>query len=171
MRRKFIFYFIFIILFLLLQTTLLQYITVHGVIPNLLITFAVVAALLRNSTEGAAVGLISGMCLDMQFGPIKGLYALLGLYLGIAAGSVNRRMFRENLMVVIFFTFLYSVAYESVVYIVNNIMSGDIHFIFALTTVILPEAIYNSAISVLLFPLVLKAGRWFEAADVKARKY
>jgi len=169
--RKFIFYFIFILLFLLLQTTLLQYITVYGVMPNLLIVFTIVTALIRNSTEGAAVGLISGMCMDMQFGSVKGFYALLGLYLGIAAGSVNRRMYRENLMVVIFFTFIYSVAYESVIYIINNIMSGDIRIISAFTTVILPETLYNCAVSVLLFPLVSKAGKWFDAATAKARKY
>ncbi len=171
MKRKIFFYFIFIVLFLLLQTTLLQYARIYGVMPNLLITFTIVAALIRNSTEGAAAGFFSGLCIDLQFGAVIGFHALLGLYLGIAAGSVNRRIFRENLMVVIFFTLIYSVAYESVVFIINNIMSGSIKFIFAFTKVILPEAVYNGAVSILLFPLLVKAGKRFDMTSAAVRKY
>ena len=78
-------------------------------------------------------GLFSGFCIDMQFGPVLGFYALLGMYTGIAAGSLSRRIYRENVLVVVFFTFVYSIAYESVVFIINNIMSGDIGFTFAFT--------------------------------------
>lgn len=106
----------------------------------------------------------------MQFGPVLGFYALLGMYTGIAAGSLSRRIYRENVLVVVFFTFVYSIAYESVVFIINNIMSGDIGFTFAFTKVILPEAIYNCAVSVLMFPLLVSAGKWFDAAR-SARKY
>jgi rod shape-determining protein MreD len=171
MKKKVFFYLIFIVLFLVLQTTLLHYIKIHGVMPNLLITFIIVTALIRNSTEGAAVGFFSGLCIDLQFGPVIGFRALLGFFLGLAAGSVNRRIFRENLMVVIFFSFIYSVAYESVIFIINNIMTGDIRFVFAMTKVILPEALYNSVMSVLLFPLLVKAGKRFGMSAAAVRKY
>lgn len=170
MKRKLVVYFFIIFLLLMLQTTLLQYTRIRGVMPNLLITLTIVTALVRNSTEGAAVGFFSGFCIDMQFGPVLGFYALLGMYTGITAGSLSRRIYRENVLVVVFFTFVYSIAYESVVFIINNIMSGDIGFTFAFTKVILPEAIYNCAVSVLMFPLLVSAGKWFDAAR-SARKY
>jgi rod shape-determining protein MreD len=171
MKRKIFFYFFFIIFFLVLQTTLLQYVSIYGVIPNLLIVFTIVTAILRNSTEGAVVGFFTGLCIDMQFGSVIGFHALLGLYLGLAAGTISKRVYRENLMIVVFLTFVYSIAYEAAVYLINNIMNADIRIIFAFTNVILPEAIYNSAVSVLLFPLVLKAGRRFDATGATARKY
>ena len=77
---------------------------------------------------------------------------------------------QENVLVAVPFTFIYSIAYESVVFIINNIMSGDISFAFAFTKVILPEAVYNSAVSVLLFPLLAAAGKWFDTART-ARNY
>ena len=120
------FYFFFILFFLLLQTTLLHYAKIYGVIPNLLITLTIVTALVRSSTEGAAVGLFSGLCIDMQFGTVLGFYALLGMYAGMAAGIVSRRIYRENVLVVVPFTFVYSIIYESVVFILNNIMTGNI---------------------------------------------
>ncbi len=171
MKRKILFYFFFIIFFLLLQTTLLQYTRIHGIIPNILLVFTIVTALIRNSNEGAAVGFFAGLCIDIQFGGILGFNALLGFYLGIAAGFVTKRVYRENLMIVAFFTFVYSIAYETIVYLINNIMAADFQLIFAFINVILPEAIYNCVVSILLFPLILKAGRRFDASGASARKY
>ncbi|NLK87278.1 MAG: rod shape-determining protein MreD [Clostridiaceae bacterium] len=171
MKRKILFYFFFIILFLVLQTTLVRFVSIYGVIPNLLIVFTIVTAVLRNSTEGSAVGFFTGLCIDMQFGSVLGFYALLGLYLGMAAGTISKRVYRENLMIVVFLTFVYSIAYEAAVYLIYNLMNADIQIVYAFTNVILPEALYNCVISILLFPLVLKAGRKFDTPGAAARKY
>ncbi|NLV36300.1 MAG: rod shape-determining protein MreD [Clostridiaceae bacterium] len=171
MKKKALFYFFFIVLFLLLQTTLLQYVAIYGVKPNILVVFIIVTALLRGESEGAPAGFFAGLSLDLMFGSAIGFYALLGLYLGIAVGATNKKIFRENILIVVFFTFIYSLAYESLVYIVNNIMSGDMNFLYALTRTVLPESAYNCVVAVLLFPLVMKAGKWFDGADKKVRKY
>ncbi|HEX2947750.1 MAG TPA: rod shape-determining protein MreD [Clostridia bacterium] len=171
MKRKFIFYSFFILVFFLLQTTLLHYAAILGVIPNILIVFVIITGLLRGNTEGGTVGFFAGLVVDLVFGSVLGFYALLGLYLGIAAGSVSRRLFRENLLVAVFFTFVYSVLYESMIYIINNIMSGSMQFWFAMTDIILPESIYNSIIAILMFPLLIRAERWFEGKESNARKY
>jgi rod shape-determining protein MreD len=171
MKKRILFYLFFIFLFLLLQTTLLQYAEIYGVKPNIIIVFVIVTALLRGAVEGGAVGFFAGLALDMMFGGVLGFHALLGFYLGIAAGSSNKRLFRENMLVVVFFTFIFSVAYESAVFIINNIMSGDIKLLYALTSVILPEAAYNSALVVFILPLLIKADRWFKGPARQARKY
>jgi rod shape-determining protein MreD len=171
MKKKFLFYFLFIILSLLLQTTLLQYMEIYGVKPNLLVVFVITVALLRGSEEGGAVGLFAGLAADLMFGGVLGFYALFGFYLGIAVGTSNKRLFKENLLIAVFFTFVYSVAYESVIYIVNNIMSVDMGFLYAFTRIILPEAAYNSLAAVLIFPLVIRADRWFKEKDKLIRRY
>jgi len=171
MKKKILFYLSFILLFLLLQTTLLQYVEVFGVKPNLLVVFIITVALLRGSEEGAAVGLFAGLAADMMFGGVLGFYALFGFYLGISVGIFNKRLFKENLLIAVFFTFVYSVAYESVIYIVNNIMNTDMGFLYAFTRIILPEAAYNSAAAVLIFPLAIRADHWFEEKDKLIRKY
>ena len=155
----------------MLQTTLLHYAAIVGVIPNILIVFVIITGLLRGNIEGGTVGFFAGLATDMLFGGILGFYALLGLYLGIAAGSVSRRLFRENLLVAVFFTFVYSGLYESLIYVINNIMSGNMHYLYALTAVILPESIYNSVIALLMFPLLIRAEGWFGGKESTVRKY
>lgn len=171
MKLKVLFYSFFILMILLLQTTLLHYAAIYGVMPNILIVFVIVTALLRGNVEGGVVGFFAGLALDMLFGSVLGFYALLGFYLGIAAGSINRRLFRENLLVVLFFTFVYSVIYETVVYILNTIMSGHIDLLYPLTRVILPEAVYNCAVAVLIYALLIRADKRFADTGKLARKY
>lgn len=171
MKRKLLFYFFIVILLLLLQTTLLQYVAIYGVLPNLLVVFIISAALLRGNVEGGAVGLFAGLAADLMFGSVFGFYALFGFYLGIVVGSLNKRLFRDNLLIVVFFTFVYSAAYESVIYTINNVMNIDMDFMYVFTRVILPEAAYNSAVAVLIFPLVIKADKWFNDTDKTIRKY
>lgn len=171
MKRKIFFYLLFIILFLVLQTTLLDYVAIYGIKPNLIITFVIVASLVRGNIEGGTVGFFSGLALDLLFGSVVGFYALLGMYLGIAAGSVNRRLFRENLLVVLFFTFVYSVVYEAAVYTLNTIMGGNMELLYPLTRIILPEAAYNCVAAVLLYALVIRMDRRFADTGKIARKY
>jgi len=171
MKRKVLFYSFFILVFLLLQTTLLHYAAIMGVIPNILVVFIIITGLLRGNIEGGIVGFFAGLAVDLLFGGVLGFYALLGMYLGIAAGSVNRRLFRENLLVAVFFTFVYSVLYEFLIYVINNIMSGNMQYLYALTDVILPESVYNSIIALLMFPLLIRVEGWFEGKESKLRKY
>lgn len=171
MRFKILFYSICILLFLLLQSTLLQYIRIYSVIPNLLVVFIILTALIRGNVEGAVVGFFAGLALDMLSGKLLGFYTLLGMYLGIAVGSVNRRLYRENLLVVVFFTFAASVLYETAVYFLNTFMSGDIELLYPLTHRILPEALYNSVAAVFLYAFVIRTNRRFEEKSKAARKY
>lgn len=171
MKSRILFYTSFILLFLLLQSTLLQYIRIYNVIPNLLIVFVINVALVRGNVEGGTVGFFAGLALDMMFGKLLGFYALLGMYLGIAVGSVNRRLFRDNLLVVVFFTFIASALYETAVYILNTFMSGNMSLLFPMTGIILPEAVYNSIASVFIFALIIRMNERFVEAGKAARKY
>lgn len=171
MKIKTLFYTLFILLIILLQTTLFQYIAIRGVMPNLAIVFIIVTAFMRGSPEGAAVGFFAGLALDMMFGNVLGFYALLGFYLGFFVGSLNKGIYKENLLLVVFFTFIFSIVYEVVVYVINNIMSGSIDLLYPFTAIILPEAIYNSAFSILIYPLILKAGKYFDRSGKLPRKY
>lgn len=171
MKFRILFHAICILLFLVLQSTVLQYARIYNVIPNLLIVYVIIAALIRGNVEGGIIGFFAGLALDMTFGKLLGFYALLGMYLGIAVGSVNRRLYRENLLVVVFFTFAASVIYETAVYFLNTVMSGDMNLIYPMTGRILPEALYNSVAAIFIYWLVMRMNRRFEEASKAARKY
>ncbi len=171
MKLKVLVYTILLLLLLLLQSTLLGYARIYNVKPNLLIVFVICVALLRGNIEGASVGFFAGLLLDMAFGKFIGFYTLLGFYLGLAVGSVNRRLYRENYLVAVFFTFVATLVYEAAVYVLSNFMSDNMELLMPLTTKILPEAAYNSLVSIIIFAVVIKISHRFEKSGKSARKY
>lgn len=140
----------------MLQSTVLEYVRIFNVKPNLLLIFIVSVALLKGNVEGAVVGFVCGLAQDIVSGKAIGFYALLGLYLGIAVGSVNKRLYRENILVITFFTFVSTVAYEWGVYFLSTFLQDDLDFIYPIRNIILPEAIYNSAVSIFIYIFAIK---------------
>lgn len=171
MKLRILIYAAFLFLLLILQSTLLGYVSIYNVKPNLLVIFVVSVALLRGDKEGAVVGFFAGLMLDMAFGKLLGFYALLGMYLGFAVGSVNKRLYRDNFFVILFFTFVSTALYESSVHILSTLMTGTTDIIWTFTMKILPEAIYNSIVSILIFSVVKKINVLFDASGKNTRKY
>jgi rod shape-determining protein MreD len=171
MKLKVLFSGFSILLIILIQTTLLDYVRVFGVKPNLIFVFVVSIALLRGNVEGAVTGFFAGLMQDIVSGKVIGFYALLGIYLGLIMGSVNKRLYRENIFVVIFFTFVSTIAYESVVFFLGVFLKGQWSFIYPFKGIIIPEAIYNAVISIFTYILVIKTDHWIERAGRLPRRY
>ena len=174
MKIKVLIYAVCIFLLVLLQSTLLNYIRIYDVKPNLLLVFVICVALLQGNVEGSIIGFLTGLTQDMLFGRILGFYAILGLYTGLIIGSFNKRLYRDNFFVVTFFTFVVSLVYEELVYLLNTIkpvLDGNADLLFALKNVVLPEAIYNSVASIFIYILVIKLDERFEELVKTSRKY
>lgn len=171
MRMKIIAYTILIFFAVLIQSSLGSSIRIYGVKPNITITLIVIVALMRGNIEGAVVGFFCGLMQDCVSGTVIGFYALLGLYLGYVIGSINKKLYRENILIAIFLTFVSSIVYEYLVYLLSTFLRAPLGFIEPMTKVILPEAIYNSAISIIIFIIFIKLHMRFEKLDKNARKY
>ena len=179
MKKKILIYTVCILIIALIQVTLLNYIKIFNVKPNLFIVFVIIAAFFRGSYEGAVIGFFAGITQDMVSGKVLGFYAILGLYLGLIVGSINKRLHRENLILNILNTFLFSFLYESVLFVIlkwsplligKNSLIG-INVLDALKRIILPEAVYNSIISIVVFIIFIKINDKLETESKAARKY
>jgi rod shape-determining protein MreD len=171
MKARIAVYTLYIFLIMLIQSTVLEYARIYNVKPNLSIIFIVSVALLRGNVEGAAIGFFFGLSQDIIAGKVLGFYALLGLYLGLIIGSLNKRLYRENIFVVIFFTFIASFIYESIVGLVGLFSFDKIEMIFIIKNEILPESIYNSIVSIFIYVFVIKINSKFQDINNIKRKY
>lgn len=171
MRYKVITFTASIFLIALIQTTILNYISVFNVKPNLLMIFVIAVALLRGNVEGAVVGFFCGLVQDATSGSIFGLYTLLGMYTGLIIGSVNKRLYRENFFVIIFFTFISTAVYEFSVYILRTFDFNQANLLYSLRSVVLPEAIYNGIASIFIYIIVIRMNYRLEAREKSARRY
>lgn len=174
MKAKVFLYTVCILVIVLVQSTILEYARIYNIKPNLMIVFVICVAFLRGSSEGAVIGFFMGLLQDMLFGRVLGFYALLGMYLGLTVGMINKRLYRDNFLVIVFFTFVSTIVYETAVFILtslNIIINGQVNLLYPMGKVILPEAVYNSVTAIFVYIFVIKLNFKFEEMDRSVRKY
>jgi len=171
-------YVVCILIIASIQSTLVDYIKINNVKPNLLLIFIISIALLRGNIEGGIVGFFAGLVQDILFGKVLGFYALIGLYFGVIIGMLNKRLYRDNYLVVTFFTFTSTIVYELLIYLFNTLLplalsSGDFSFelLNPLMNVTLTETLYNSLMSIPIYILTMKIDNKIEIAIKNSRKF
>lgn len=155
----------------IIQTNIIGYIDVLNIKPNLFIVLIASFALLNGAFEGAVIGLIAGFIQDIILGNSVGGYTLLGMYLGIAVGALNKRFVKDNLFVAIPFVFLATIVYEAVFYFFATFLFGQTDIIYAISKIIFPEALYNAIAAILFFPIVKLINKPYKEHAKFSNKY
>lgn len=159
MRSKIILYTILIFTFVTTQVTILNFINLFGITPNLVIILIVSISLLQGRIDGPTVGFFTGLCLDAVIGIALGLHALIGMLLGLALGNINKRFFKENILVMAICTFISTILYETAITFASYIYSVKINYLLTLKTIILPEALLNSVLGAVVFFIIVRINR------------
>lgn len=169
MRGKVILYVLLIFIFVTTQVTFLNFIDIFGVRPNLVIILIVSISLLEGRIHGAVVGFFAGLCVDAVVGIALGYHALVGMLLGLALGNINKRFFKENIMVMIICTLISTFLFESAIILISRIFGYAMDFIQAIQEVVLPEAIINAVLGAVIFFFIVRINRKMANSEGKNR--
>jgi rod shape-determining protein MreD len=150
-----IFIFLFIVLALLLQSTLFELLSVWHVRPDLCLMIIIFAAIQRGSMAGMFTGFTAGM-LEGFFTPPYGFHALaktvLGYILGRFEGILSIEPFFMKILLVVGATW------------VKGLLTGLEHLVFGIAGPpffvyvgsVLLESLYNALLAPLVFLLLTK---------------
>lgn len=143
-----------------LQTSLFDRVALWGVRPDIVMILVCIVALRRGPREGAISGAIAGFFVDLSGGRLIGLGAMAKAAAGACVGWAGARVFGENALVTVGMVAVASVM-EQVIYLFGAWAFG---FPFPLqesvVRVALPSLWYDSAASVVVYPLFLLLERW-----------
>lgn len=153
------------------HTNIAGQLEMFGVSPNIFVILVTCFALVGGAFKGAASGFAAGLIQDVVVGVAVGGYTLLGMYTGLIVGAMNKRFVKDNLLVAICFVFLTTIVYQTLFYFFAIYLSGQTAVLYAFRKIILPEAVYNAAITILVFPIVLKLECWLNEYEKVTRKY
>ena len=145
-----------VVLNFILQSTILQYIGISGVVPNTSLILVNIFGLLGGKNIGAIVGLITGLLQDIFFGGPIGINALTYSVIGYSIGLLDNKVFKENLLLPLSTTFVSTFAYHILYYLFMIFLSIDVSFTLMLKNILLKETIYNSLLSIILYKKILK---------------
>jgi len=138
----------------LLQSTVLEYIEIYGVRPNLLLIASVAAALIRKDLEAAFTGLFFGLGMDILVGRALGWYGICFFLANFLIAQVNPKLYKDNPLIPVFFVFTSTLAAETLYYLISFFIKGYEDFLFVITKLILPESLYNALLAFPVFKIV-----------------
>ncbi|MFA9463628.1 MAG: rod shape-determining protein MreD [Velocimicrobium sp.] len=143
---------VFVILIcFVLQTTIARSLALADVVPNLLLIVTVAYGYMGGEKEGIWVGLLCGLLMDLFFGSVIGLYALILMLIGFLNGLLNKLYYTDDLIIPLIIISISDLLYNFFYYIVEFLLRGRLDFFFYLRRIILPEVVYTVLVSVLLY--------------------
>lgn len=125
---------------------------------------------LRGSFEGCLTGFGAGLLQDIFFGNSLGYYALLGTLTGYLCGKFNHGFFRENYATPVILSAVAAIVYETAVYITGFLFAGNLHYLYFLLNLILPEAVYTAIVTFVIYRILFSINDHIENKDKYKRK-
>ena len=148
--------FLFIMFFcFLLQCTMFKKLSFGGISPNLLIITTTSVGFMRGEKQGLLAGFISGLFIDIFFGDVIGLYAMIYMYIGFLNGKFSKIFYPEDIKLPLALITLSDLSYGMICYIVLFLLRGRLNFLYFFRRIIIPEAVYTIVMSIILYPILL----------------
>lgn len=145
---------IIIVLCFLLQTTVFQSIALAGEVPNLILIVVVAIAYMRGRKEGMYVGFASGLLIDLVYGDVIGMNAVLLVVIGYVVGICNEIYYRDELSVPIILIAISDFMFNFAYYVFNFLLRGRLDVLYYIWRTILPEVVYTVLVAVVLYQLL-----------------
>lgn len=141
---------------LILQSTLLQYFKIYNVLPNTALILVISFAMYSGKNKGAIIGLCVGILQDIIFGRVIGLNAFVYMLIGYFVGLINRKVFKDNLLIPVALTAVGTVLYETVNMLFLYFLKYRIELFNVFKKMLVVEVLYNSIFSILIYIYVSK---------------
>ena len=155
MKRCITIGFIIIICFIL-QSTLFHYLSLAGLVPNLLLIVTMSFGLMRGRKEGMLVGFFSGLLIDIFFGTVLGPYALIYMTMGYINGFFHRIYYVEDVLLPMIMISMNDLIYNILIYLIYFLLRNRLDFGEYLITLILPEMLYTILITLFFYKLLVR---------------
>ncbi|HAW60303.1 MAG TPA: rod shape-determining protein MreD [Actinobacteria bacterium] len=151
-----IFGFFVLLLSFILQTTLVPHLKIFGAQPDLILVVVAVYAFIHGSAGGSIGGFFGGLLQDMVLIRNMGFNALCKTIVGYLAGLVERTVFAESILLPMVAIFIASLIHETI-YLSFSIFLGEaISLDLSLWRIVIPSAIYNAILALLIYPLLCR---------------
>jgi rod shape-determining protein MreD len=144
----------------LLQTTLSPYLKISGVHPDFVLLLVIGWIILRGLGEGITWALVGGLALDLISAAPFGIFTLSMLLVALLANLSQGRIFGSSVVLPLSLTFPLSITFNALALLLLNLLGRPVIWIDAFSSVILPAAIFNTGVMMIVFPLLYLLNRW-----------
>jgi rod shape-determining protein MreD len=135
-----------------LQVGISPHLAIYSVVPNLILLVVVTMALTEGPTAGCVLGFSGGLLLDLLgSGPI-GAWALVFCAVGYLSGMLEANLFASGWVLPVTVVLVASLTAEASYATLLAALGTGGPFWSTLARVVVPGALYNTTLAVLVFP-------------------
>ncbi len=156
--------------FFLLQSCVFTYMKLGNVIPNLLVLIVCVYGFFYDEKTGAICGFFCGLLMDIFFGDMLGLNALIIMLIGYINGCFSGLFYAEDIRLPMILITLSDISYGLMYYIFSFLMRGKLSLGYYIMNIILPEVFYTLIVSLIIYPILLTIDEKFREYRLKKER-
>lgn len=145
-----------------LQVNFFSWFTIAGIKPNLMIIFILFISLFAGMKVGIPFGIGVGMFLDMIIGKKIGTSAIMLAIIGVIGGYFDKNFSKESRITIMLMVMGSTCIYEIGSYLLQMIELSIYIEIIPFVTTLLIETIYNTILTIILYPVIQKLGYQIE---------
>lgn len=151
----------FIIIYIL-QTNFFNWFNIAGIKPNLYVIYLLFLGLFAGRKIGITYGIIFGIILDLLTSKNIGITSIMLGATGFLGGYFDKNFSKENRITIMSMVIGTTIIFELGTYLINSvIIEYDIEII-AFIKILLIELLYNTLITIVIYPTLQKAGYYIE---------
>ncbi|MHB9003005.1 MAG: rod shape-determining protein MreD [Coriobacteriia bacterium] len=140
----------------LLQVAIAPQMAIGSAVPNMILLAVVSVALTNGAAAGATAGFMGGLAFDLIGLAPVGPAALVMAVVGYIAGSLHTNMFAEGWRLPVTVVALASLFAEFSYAVVLAVVGAGAPLGSAFVSIMLPTAVYNVVLVMLVFPLMAR---------------
>ncbi|MDR7857062.1 rod shape-determining protein MreD [Tissierella sp.] len=139
-----------------LQSSILPYISILGVVPNTALLIVISIALFKGRFYGGVIGIMIGLIQDIVFSPIIGINSFIYFFIGYSVGLIENKLTRDNALIPLLFSIIGIIFYNFSYYVFMFFLSRDIPFLSFAKDVLLIEILYTGVLSIPIYKIFSK---------------
>lgn len=145
-----------------LQSNFFTWFNIAGIMPNLYIIYILFIGLFAKRKVGLIFGLGIGLYIDILLSGSVGISALgLGI-VGILGEYLSKNFSKDSRFIIVLMVCIATTFYETTSYILSMLRTGSDIEILAFFKILCIEIIFNSLITIIIYPLMKKIGYYLE---------
>ncbi len=141
-----------------LQADFFSWFTIAGIKPNLFVIFILFIGLFAGKKIGIILGLILGTYIDLLLGRTVGITGIMLAIVGFLGEYFDKNFSKESRLTIMLMVIGATFLYEIITYI-YYIFRLEINLeIYSFLKILSIEALYNTIIVIIIYPMLQKAG-------------
>lgn len=163
--KKFILVVLLLVVFLIiyfLQANFFSWFTIASIKPNLFIIYILFIGLFAGKKLGLVLGILFGFFIDVVIGRQIGISGIMLGIIGLIGEYLDKNFSKESRITIMIMIACSTIIYEVGCYIFNIITLEMNLEIMSFARILLIEVIYNLLITIIIYPIMQKAGHAIE---------